>query len=127
VDIYEEIVALRQQAAGCDRHDCQRARSIPSFETAKMLVRDDGSMSNHRGGCVEAEVWQAAREVMENEPLDANIQLIRIRNTIPARLWGTLDIFVEPVLPPATLYLFGQVMYPTSLQIAKLSVSMSMD
>ena len=42
--------------------------SIPSFQTAKMLVRDDGSIAGTiGGGCVEAEVWQAAREVMEEE------------------------------------------------------------
>jgi len=33
-----------------------------------MLVRDDGSICRHNWrGCVEAEVWQAAREVMESE------------------------------------------------------------
>ena len=38
--------------------------SIPSFESAKLLVREDGSMMGTvGGGCVEAEVWNAAREV----------------------------------------------------------------
>jgi xanthine dehydrogenase accessory factor len=33
-----------------------------------MLVRDDGSIvGTIGGGCVEAEVWQTAREVMESE------------------------------------------------------------
>ena len=42
--------------------------SIPSYESAKMLVREDGSMMGTvGGGCVEAEVWNAAREVIETE------------------------------------------------------------
>src|SRR3712207_8124683 len=42
--------------------------SIPSFESAKLLVREDGSMlGTIGGGCVEAEVWTVAREVIETE------------------------------------------------------------
>ncbi len=45
----------------------QVSGSIPSYESAKMLVREDGSMvGTIGGGCVEAEVWNAAREVIEN-------------------------------------------------------------
>ena len=36
--------------------------SVPSFQTAKMLVREDGStLGSVGGGCVEAEVWAAAQ------------------------------------------------------------------
>jgi len=84
--------------------------SIPSFKTAKMLVRDDGSIvGTIGGGCVEAEVWQAAREVMESEkPRTVTFDL----NNDPKFdtglvCGGTLEIFIEPVLPPAELYVFG--------------------
>jgi xanthine dehydrogenase accessory factor len=84
--------------------------SIPSFETAKMLVRDDGSIvGTIGGGCVEAEVWQAAREVMEQEkPRTLTFNL----NSDPKYdsglvCGGTLDIFIEPVVPAAELYIFG--------------------
>ena len=41
--------------------------SIPSFQAAKLLVREDGSLvGTIGGGCVEAEVWNAAREVIED-------------------------------------------------------------
>ena len=41
--------------------------SIPSCESAKLLVREDGSMAGTiGGGCAEAEVWIAAREVLED-------------------------------------------------------------
>jgi xanthine dehydrogenase accessory factor len=84
--------------------------SIPSFETAKMLVRDDGSIvGTIGGGCVEAEVWQAAREIMESEkPRTLTFNLNQNPKYDTGLVCGgTLDIFVEPVLPPASLYIFG--------------------
>ncbi|HEX3376196.1 MAG TPA: XdhC/CoxI family protein [Candidatus Acidoferrales bacterium] len=84
--------------------------SIPSFETAKMLIRDDGSISGTvGGGCVEAEVWQAAREVMESEkPRTLTFNLNQNPKYDTGLVCGgTLDIFIEPVLPPASLYIFG--------------------
>ena len=67
MDIYEEIVKLRQEGRqGAVATIVNVRGSIPSFKTAKMLVRDDGSIvGTIGGGCVEADVWQAAREVME--------------------------------------------------------------
>ena len=69
MDIYEEIVKLRNEGRrGAVATIVNVRGSVPSFETAKMLVRDDGSIvGTIGGGCVEAEVWQAAREVMESE------------------------------------------------------------
>jgi xanthine dehydrogenase accessory factor len=84
--------------------------SIPSFKTAKMLVRDDGSLvGTIGGGCVEAEVWQAAREVMEQEkPRTLTFNLNQDPKYDTGLVCGgTLDIFIEPVLPPALLYIFG--------------------
>ncbi len=111
MDIYEEIVSLRQQGRrGAVATIVNVRGSIPSFETAKMLVRDDGSIAGTiGGGCVEAEVWQAAREVMESEkPRSLTFNL----NENPKYdtglvCGGTLDIFIEPILPPALLYIFG--------------------
>ena len=84
--------------------------SIPSFETAKMLIRDDGSITGTiGGGCVEAEVWQAAREVMESEkPRSLTFNLNQDPKFDTGLVCGgTLDIFIEPILPPALLYIFG--------------------
>jgi xanthine dehydrogenase accessory factor len=84
--------------------------SIPSFRTAKMLVRDDGSIvGTIGGGCVEADVWQAAREVMEEEkPRTLTFNLNQNPKYDTGLVCGgTLDIFIEPVLPVPVLYLFG--------------------
>jgi xanthine dehydrogenase accessory factor len=111
MDIYEEIVKLRQQGRrGAVATIVNVRGSIPSFKTAKMLVRDDGSMvGTIGGGCVEADVWQTAREVMESEkPRTLTFNLNQDPKYDTGLVCGgTLDIFVEPVLPPALLYIFG--------------------
>jgi len=111
MDIYEEIVKLRQEGRrGAVATIVNVRGSIPSFKTAKMLVRDDGSIvGTIGGGCVEAEIWQAAREVMESEkPRTLTFNLNQDPKYDTGLVCGgTLDIFVEPVLPPASLYIFG--------------------
>jgi len=111
MDLYEEIVQLRRDGRrGALATIVSSQGSIPSFKTAKMLVRDDGSIvGTIGGGCVEAEVWQAAREVMESEkPRTLKFNLNQNPKYDTGLVCGgTLDIFIEPVLPPALLYLFG--------------------
>src|SRR5437588_2627514 len=111
MDIYSEIVALRDQGRrGAIATIINVRGSIPSFKTAKMLVRDDGSIfGTIGGGCVEAEVWQAAREVMESEkPRTVTFDLNQDPKFDTGLVCGgTQDIFIEPVLPPASLYIFG--------------------
>src|SRR5437764_10540628 len=110
-DLYEEIVRLRREGRKAALATIVSVRgSIPSFATAKMLVRDDGSIvGTIGGGCVEADVWQAAREVIESErPRTLKFDL----NHNPSYdtglvCGGTLEIFIEPVLPPGVLYIFG--------------------
>jgi xanthine dehydrogenase accessory factor len=109
--IYEEIVKLRQQGRrGAVATIVNVRGSIPSFETAKMLVRDDGSIfGTIGGGCVEADVWRAAREVMEEEkPRTLTFDLNQDPKYDTGLVCGgTLDVFIEPILPPALLYIFG--------------------
>ena len=111
MDIYEEIVKLRRDGRRGAVATIVNARgSIPSFKTAKMLVRDDGSICGTiGGGCVEAEVWQAAREVMEQEkPRTLTFNLNQDPKYDTGLVCGgTLDIFLEPILPAALLYIFG--------------------
>ena len=111
MDIYQQIVELRQQGRrGAVATIVNVRGSIPSFETAKMLIRDDGSIvGTVGGGCVEAEVWRAARDVMESEkPRTLTFNLNEDpRYDTGLVCGGTLDVFIEPVLPPALLYIFG--------------------
>ena len=111
MDIYEQIVELRRQGRrGAVATIVNVRGSIPSFRTAKMLVRDDGSIvGTIGGGCVEADVWQAAREVMESEkPRTLKFDLNQDPKYDTGLVCGgMLEVFVEPILPPALLYVFG--------------------
>jgi xanthine dehydrogenase accessory factor len=111
MDIYEQIVELRRNGRrGAVATIVNVRGSIPSFRTAKMLVRDDGSiMGTIGGGCVEADVWQAAREVMESErPRTLTFDLNQDPKYDTGLVCGgTLEVFIEPILPPAILYVFG--------------------
>jgi len=111
MDIYEQIVQLRREGRrGAVATIVNVRGSIPSFRTAKMLIRDDGSIvGTIGGGCVEADVWQAAREVMESEkPRTLTFDLNHDPKYDTGLVCGgTLEVFIEPVLPPALLYVFG--------------------
>ncbi|MGH9447284.1 MAG: XdhC family protein [Terriglobia bacterium] len=111
MDIYAEIARLRKDGRrGALATIIQVQGSIPSYESSKILVRDDGSIvGTVGGGCVEAEVWAVARDVMrEEKPRRLHFNL----NNNPDHdeglvCGGSLDIFIEPILATPTLYLFG--------------------
>ncbi len=111
MDVYEELVRLRKLGQKCAIATIVQVRgSIPSYESAKLLVREDGSMiGTIGGGCVEAEVWNAAREVMQTEQpkhLSFNLgQDAAYDNGLICG--GQLDVFVEPVLPVPGAFIFG--------------------
>jgi xanthine dehydrogenase accessory factor len=111
MDVYEELVRLRNLGQRCALATIVEVRgSIPSYESAKLLVREDGSMvGTIGGGCVEAEVWNAAREVIQTEQprrLTFNLgQDAAYDNGLICG--GQLDVFVEPVLPVPHAFIFG--------------------
>src|SRR5438128_10913857 len=84
--------------------------SIPSYESSRMLVREDGSIAGTiGGGCVEAEVWAAAKEVMQKESPRKMVFNLNNEASYDSGLicGGTLEVFVEPILPQPMLHLFG--------------------
>lgn len=111
MDIYEEIVRLRQQGRKAALATIVHTQgSIPSYESSKLLIRDDGSIvGTVGGGCVEAEVWAAAREVMEQEkPRKLTFNLnADPRYDVGLTCGGTLEIFIEPILAQPVCYIFG--------------------
>jgi len=111
MDIFEEISRLRKAGIKGALATIVNVRgSIPSYESAKLLVREDGSIvGTVGGGCVEAEVWAAAREVMQEEkPRRLSFNLNNDASYDTGLLCGgTVEIFVEPILPTPYLYIFG--------------------
>ncbi len=110
-DLYEAIVRLRGQGRrGAVATIVGVSGSIPSFKSAKLLLGEDGTLiGTIGGGCVEAEVVQAAREVMAGErPRTLRFDLNEDpRSDTGLVCGGSLEIFVEPILPPAVVYVFG--------------------
>ena len=111
MDIYDELVRLRKQGQKCALATIVQVNgSIPSYESAKLLVREDGSMlGTIGGGCVEAEVWTAAREVIDTEkPRHLTFSLGQDAAYDNGLICGgQLNIFVEPVVPQPRAFIFG--------------------
>jgi len=109
--LYDEIVRLRKLGQKCAIATIVQVNgSIPSFESAKILVREDGSfMGTVGGGCVEAEVWNAAREVIETEkPRHLSFSLGQDAAYDEGLICGgQLNIFVEPIIPQPRAFIFG--------------------
>ena len=111
MDLFEEVIKLRRAGKrGALATIVHTNGSIPSYESSRMLVREDGSIAGTiGGGCVEAEVWAAAKEVMNEEaPRKMTFNLNNEANYDNGLICGgTLEIFVEPILPQPMLYIFG--------------------
>lgn len=111
MDVLEELVRLRRSGQKAALATIVTVNgSIPSYESAKLLVREDGSMvGTVGGGCVEAEVWAAAREVIQTEkPRKMSFNLAGDALYDNGLICGgQLEIFIEPILPVQTVYVFG--------------------
>jgi xanthine dehydrogenase accessory factor len=111
MDVFEELVRLRKLGRKCALATIvEVGGSIPSFQSAKLLVREDGSMvGTVGGGCVEAQVFTAAREVMATgRPKLLNFNLGQdVAYESGLICGGQVDIFVEPILPQPRALIFG--------------------
>src|SRR6266699_3266747 len=111
MDVFDELVRLRGLGQKCALATIAEVKgSIPSFQTAKLLVREDGSMvGTIGGGCVEAEVWNAAREVIQTgKPRNMNFSLGQDAAYDNGLICGgQLDVFVECINPQPAALIFG--------------------
>ncbi|MBI4472451.1 MAG: XdhC family protein [Acidobacteria bacterium] len=110
-DVFDEIQRLRAQGRKAALATIVQIRgSVPSFQTAKMLVRDDGStLGSVGGGCVEAEVWAAAQDVLrEEKPRTMTFDLTEESMAEGGLICGgKVEIFIEPILPTSKMLIFG--------------------
>jgi xanthine dehydrogenase accessory factor len=111
MDLFEEVLRLRREGKRAVMATIVHTNgSIPSFESSRMLVREDGSiLGTIGGGCVEAEVWAAAKDVLKLEaPRKMTFNLNNEASYDNGLICGgTLEVFVEPILPQPVLYIFG--------------------
>lgn len=109
-DIWEEIVACRRRGEPAALATIVSALgSTPGKDPMKMLVRSDGSfVGSVGGGCLEAEVWDHAKEVMESGR-SCSVSFTLTEEHYPDSglvCGGTITVFIEPVVAPA-LIVFG--------------------
>src|ERR1700746_930308 len=100
MDLFEQIVHMRKAGLrGALATIVHTNGSIPSYESSRMLVREDGSIAGTIGvGGVKREIWAAAKEVMNTEaPRKMTFSLNNEADYDNGLICGgTLEIFVEP-------------------------------
>ena len=110
-DIYEEIVRLRRQGLRAALATIvARKGSTPHKDSAKMLIYEDGRRTGTiGGGCTEDEVCREALLAMRRR----TPRLLRFDLTGDDAedggliCGGTMEVYVEPILPDPTLIIFG--------------------
>src|SRR4030067_1009170 len=126
LDIYKEIVRIRESGERAALATIvSRRGSTPQKESAKMLIRSDGSIiGSVGGGCVEAQVWEEAKNVMKERKskvlhFDLTSEEIALDGLVCG---GKMDILIEPILPVPTVFIFGagHISLPLS-KIAKIA------
>jgi xanthine dehydrogenase accessory factor len=106
--IYEEVLKLKRQGRASAIATIVECRgSSPQKQGAKMLVRDDGSiMGTLGGGCMEADVVQAAMMTIRNgEPMTLPFELTEREGGLVCG--GTVLVYIEPVLLDPHLVILG--------------------
>jgi xanthine dehydrogenase accessory factor len=110
LELYREITRLLESGQrGALATVIGATGSTPGKESAKMLVREDGStVGTIGGGCTEADVWALAREAIEQDrPLRTSFKLTpKHAEEDGLACGGTVEIFIEPLGSPL-VFIFG--------------------
>ncbi len=109
-DIFEEIVRLRREGIPAALATIVGTRgSTPGRTSMRLLVLGDGTfLGTVGGGCLEAEVYDAALEVLATEqPRSLTFRLTEQDSPDSGLMCGgEVTIFVEPISTPS-LWVFG--------------------
>jgi xanthine dehydrogenase accessory factor len=111
-DIYQEIVRVKAEGEEAALVTVvSTAGSTPREEGAKMLVKPDGSiLGTIGGGSLEAQVIEEAVRVIKQQGKPKRLHFaLTAEEADEAGMvcGGELEVFIEPILSPPTLYLFG--------------------
>ena len=121
LDIYEEIARITAEGGEAALATVVSASgSTPREIGAKMLVRADGSiLGTIGGGSIEAQVIEHAIGVIrQGQPRQFHFSLTGQEGELNMICGGNIDVFIEPILPSPTLYIFGAG--HVSLSLAKI-------
>jgi xanthine dehydrogenase accessory factor len=110
LEIYQELanIAAKGERAVLATVISSRG-SVPRKAGTKMVIRGDGTLvGSIGGGNVEQAVQEKAQAVMKSgEPQMLHLDLTGSGEEAWMICGGQLDVFLEPILPAETLYLFG--------------------
>ena len=110
LDIFEEIVRLRAEGIPAALATIVGTRgSTPGHATMRLLVLADGTfLGTVGGGCLEAEVYDTALQVLADEkPQSLKFRLTEKDSPDSGLMCGgEVTIFVEPITTPV-LWIFG--------------------
>ncbi|HHI80971.1 MAG TPA: xanthine dehydrogenase [Planctomycetes bacterium] len=109
-DVFTEILKLREKGIPAALATIIGTKgSTPGREAMRLLVREDGTfVGTVGGGCLEAEVFEAAKEVMRDEKTRTLSFRLNEFDTPENGLLcgGEVTVFVEPLTVPS-LHIFG--------------------
>jgi xanthine dehydrogenase accessory factor len=108
MEIYEELLRLKEEGRpSAIATIVQCVGSSPQKEGAKMLVRENGSIAGTLGGgCVEAEVIQAALMAMKDgTPRTIPFELTEKEGGLVCG--GKVLVYIEPVIPDPLVIILG--------------------
>jgi xanthine dehydrogenase accessory factor len=109
--IYEEICRLKRGGKRAALATIVNVSgSVPPVAAAKMLVREDGSiLGTVGGGRMESEVREGAMESMKDEkPKTLTFNMDQTTDDETGLVCGgSLEVFIEPLIPAPVLYIFG--------------------
>lgn len=109
-DIFEEIVRLRREGIPAALATIVGTRgSTPGRTTMRLLVLADGTfLGTVGGGCLEAEVYETALQVLADEQARSLSFRLTEQDSPDSGLMcgGEVTIFVEPITTPA-LWIYG--------------------
>ena len=109
-DIYQEIVKVKAEGEEAALVTVVSASgSTPREEGAKMLVRPDGSIiGTIGGGSLEAQIIkEAVKVIRQGKPKHLHRSLTAGEAEEGMICGGDLEVFIEPILTPPALYIFG--------------------
>ena len=108
MELYEELLRLKKEGRSSALATIvQSAGSAPQKTGSKMLVRDDGTIvGTLGGGCLEAEVVQAAlMAIRDEQSVTLPFDLTEKQGGLVCG--GRVSIFIDPVIPDPTLVILG--------------------
>ena len=109
LEIYEELVHLLSRGEGAILATVISSEgSSPRKPGAKMLIRRNGTfIGTVGGGGVEEQVLKRASQVLASGKAEIIHLDLSGEGKEEMICGGRMSIFLEPVMPPETLYLFG--------------------